>query len=163
MQRYEYKVVAAPRRGEKMRGVKTTEDRFALALTTLMNAMAAEGWDYHRADALPVDERAGLTGGIRTSFQNMLIFRRQLAASKSRDAHQLQVAPASAPAAAAAVAVAAPVAAPVAATPAVSPVAPAEVSADGHPEAAPLRLGAAATPAGIAPALGPAKSELAAG
>lgn len=77
MQRYEYHVVPAPRRGEKARGVKTIEDRFALALTTLMNELGAQGWDYVRADALPVDERAGFTG-TKTTFQNMLVFRRPL-------------------------------------------------------------------------------------
>ena len=75
--RYEFKVVPAPRRGEKARGVKTTEERFALALTGVMNALGAEGWDYVRADTLPVDERAGLTG-TKTSYQNMLVFRRVL-------------------------------------------------------------------------------------
>lgn len=75
--RYEFKVVPAPRRGEKARGLKTTEERFALALTNVMNALGAEGWDYVRADTLPVDERSGLTG-VKTSFQNMLVFRREL-------------------------------------------------------------------------------------
>jgi len=75
MPRYEYKVIPAPRRGEKARGVKTTEERFALALTALMNELGAEGWDYVRADTLPVDERSGLTG-TKTSFQNLLVFRR---------------------------------------------------------------------------------------
>jgi hypothetical protein len=75
MQRFEFKVIPAPKRGEKARGVKTTEDRFALALTTLMNQLGAEGWDYVRADALPCEERAGLTG-TKTTFQNVLVFRR---------------------------------------------------------------------------------------
>lgn len=75
MPRYEFKVIPAPRRGEKARGLKTTEERFALALTTVMNDMGREGWDYVRADTLPVDERAGFTG-TKTSFQNMLVFRR---------------------------------------------------------------------------------------
>lgn len=77
MQRYEFKVVPAPRRGAKARGVKTTEDRFALVLTQLMNSLGAEGWDYVRADTLPCDERAGLTG-TKTTEQNMLVFRRPL-------------------------------------------------------------------------------------
>jgi hypothetical protein len=80
MQRFEFKVIPAPKRGEKARGVKTTEDRFALALTTLMNQLGAEGWDYVRADALPCEERAGLTG-TKTTFQNMLVFRRVIAAT----------------------------------------------------------------------------------
>ena len=75
MQRYEYKVIPAPRKGEKSRGVKTTEDRFALALTSQMNELGREGWEYIRADTLPVDERAGFTG-TKTTFQNMLVFRR---------------------------------------------------------------------------------------
>jgi hypothetical protein len=85
MPRYEYKVIPAPRRGEKARGVKTTEDRFALALTGLMNGLGAEGWDYVRADSLPVDERTGLTG-TKTTFQNMLVFRRELAGEVSAPA-----------------------------------------------------------------------------
>lgn len=72
---FEFKVIPAPRRGEKARGVKTTEERYALALTTLMNEMGREGWDYVRADTLPVDERVGFTG-TKTSYQHMLVFRR---------------------------------------------------------------------------------------
>ncbi len=75
---YEFKVVPAPRRGEKARGVKTTEERFALALTTMMNDFGREGWDYVRADTLPVDERSGLTG-TKTSFHTLLVFRRPVA------------------------------------------------------------------------------------
>lgn len=86
MQRYEYRVIPAPRRGEKARGTRTTEDRFALALTTLMNQMGSEGWEYQRADVLPCDERAGLTGGVKTSFQNMLVFRRPLAVEPQAEA-----------------------------------------------------------------------------
>jgi hypothetical protein len=78
MQRFEYKVIPAPKRGEKARGVKTTEDRFALALTNLMNELGAEGWDYVRADSLPCEERAGFTG-TKTVFQNLLVFRRSVA------------------------------------------------------------------------------------
>ena len=86
MQRFEFKVIPAPKRGEKARGVKTTEDRFALALTTLMNQLGAEGWDYVRADALPCEERVGLTG-TKTTFQNVLVFRRLIVGS-TNDAPQ---------------------------------------------------------------------------
>lgn len=78
MQRFEYKVIPAPKRGEKARGVKTTEDRFAYALTNLMNQLGAEGWDYVRADSLPCEERVGFTGS-KTTFQNVLVFRRAIA------------------------------------------------------------------------------------
>lgn len=80
MQKFEYKAVAAPNRGEKGRGMKTTADRFANALTHVMNDMAREGWEYLRADTLPCEERSGLTS--RTiSFQHVLVFRRLLTAS----------------------------------------------------------------------------------
>ncbi len=78
MQRYEYKVVPAPRKGDKAKGAKTTEARFAHALTRVMNEMAAQGWDYLRTDTLPAEERVGLTGRT-TTFQHMLVFRKELA------------------------------------------------------------------------------------
>jgi len=78
MPRFEYKVVPAPSRGIKAKGVKRAEDRFALALATVMNEHGAEGWDYIRADILPAEERSGLTSK-QTVYHNMLIFRRELA------------------------------------------------------------------------------------
>lgn len=78
MQRYEYKVVPAPVQGEKARGIKSAEDRFALALAHTINALAREGWDYVRCDTLPTEERTGLTKR-RTVYVNLLIFRRPTA------------------------------------------------------------------------------------
>ncbi|MGB8623407.1 MAG: DUF4177 domain-containing protein, partial [Paracoccaceae bacterium] len=78
MMQYEYKVVPAPAKGEKAKGLRSTEDRFAQALSSLMNRMGRDGWEYQRADTLPCEERQGLTGKT-TRFQNMLIFRRPLA------------------------------------------------------------------------------------
>lgn len=72
---YEYKVVPAPHRGERAKGVKGTEARFALSLGNTINAQAAEGWEYVRAETLPCEERSGLTGKT-TTFMNMLVFRR---------------------------------------------------------------------------------------
>lgn len=72
---YEYKVVPAPARGLKAKGVKTPEDRFAHALQTAMNELAADGWEYLRADTLPCEQREGLISKT-TVFQNMLVFRR---------------------------------------------------------------------------------------
>lgn len=74
---FEYKVVPAPERGLKAKGVKGTKARFANVLQTVMNELGAEGWEYQRTDTLPVEERQGLTGKT-TSFQNMLVFRRAL-------------------------------------------------------------------------------------
>lgn len=82
MQRHEYKVIPAPRRGTKAREAKTTEDRFALTLSTLMNDLGRDGWEYVRAETLPCDERVGFTK-TRTVDQTMLIFRRPLAGSSA--------------------------------------------------------------------------------
>lgn len=77
MTKFEYKVLPAPARGVKVKGVKTTEDRFAHALMSVMNDLGEDGWEYVRADTLPCEERTGLTGKT-TRFQNMLIFRREM-------------------------------------------------------------------------------------
>lgn len=78
MQRYEYKVVPAPVRGEKLRGVRTTEDRFANTLGAVLNAQSRDGWDYMHTETMPSEERAGLTR-TRTVYLNLLVFRRQIA------------------------------------------------------------------------------------
>jgi hypothetical protein len=82
MQQYEYKVVPAPQRGEKVRGARTTADRFAAALMTVMNDLGRDGWEYLRADTLPCEERVGLTGKS-SSFLHMLVFRRPVVAPGS--------------------------------------------------------------------------------
>lgn len=75
MTAWEYKIVPAPRRGTKSKGAKTTEDRFALTLEELMNSYGAQGWEFLRSEALPVEERKGFTGKAVTT-QHMLVFRR---------------------------------------------------------------------------------------
>lgn len=76
---YEYKVIPAPAKGVKVKGVKTPEERFARVLEALMNDLGAEGWEYQRADTLPSTERAGLTG-TTTNWRHVLVFRRALRA-----------------------------------------------------------------------------------
>lgn len=76
---YEYKVIPAPTRGLKAKGIKSAEDRFANALETEMNTLAAKGWEYVRADTLPCEQREGLMSKT-TVYQNMLVFRRAKAA-----------------------------------------------------------------------------------
>lgn len=80
MLQYEYHVLPAPRRGEKSRGARTTQERFAQTLTQVMNDLGRQGWEYLRADTLPCEERAGLTGKT-TTWQHVLVFRRVLQAS----------------------------------------------------------------------------------
>ena len=80
MPRYEYKVIPAPKKGLRAKGVRGTELRFANALQELMNEYGAQGWEYQRTDTLPCEERVGLTGKT-TGFQNMLVFRRVVEAA----------------------------------------------------------------------------------
>ena len=75
MPRYEYKVVPAPAKGLKAKGIRSPEARFAHALASAMNELGAAGWSYLRTDTLPAEERAGLTR-TRTTYHNMLVFRR---------------------------------------------------------------------------------------
>ncbi len=77
MQVYEYKVIPAPRRGEKAKGARSVAEKFGVALANVMNAQAKDGWEYQRADTLPCEERVGLTGSA-THFQHMLVFRRAM-------------------------------------------------------------------------------------
>lgn len=78
MLRYEYKVVPAPKKGLRGKGVKGTDGKFAHALEGLMNEHGLEGWEYQRTDTLPCEERSGLTRRT-TTYQDLLVFRRQLA------------------------------------------------------------------------------------
>ncbi|MEP1766380.1 MAG: DUF4177 domain-containing protein [Sulfitobacter sp.] len=75
MIRYEYKVVAAPTKGIKGKGVRGAEAKFSFALQELMNGMAGYGWEYQRAETLPSIERSGLAG-TTTEWRNVLVFRR---------------------------------------------------------------------------------------
>ncbi len=75
MPRYEYKVVPAPAKGLKGKGVRGAEARFSHALQELMNGLSGYGWEYQRAETLPSVERSGLTGST-TEWRNVLVFRR---------------------------------------------------------------------------------------
>jgi hypothetical protein len=77
MAQYEYHVLPAPGRAEKVRGAKTPAERFAGTLTQIMNAMAAEGWEYVRADSLPCEE-GKMFRGKTVSQYNLLVFRREI-------------------------------------------------------------------------------------
>lgn len=96
MPRYEYKVVPAPTKGQKAKGVKTPEGRFALSVQSLMNQLGAEGWEYLRADLLPSEERSGLTG-TAVKWRNLLVFRRAVAEAEDSPVPELLAAPEAGP------------------------------------------------------------------
>lgn len=73
MTAYEYKVLPAPRRGRKSKGIKGAEARFSFALQEVINSEAAQGWQYQRAETLPSEERAGLTSHNMV-WRHVLVF-----------------------------------------------------------------------------------------
>ena len=76
MPTHEYRVVPAPRRGVKAKGLRSPEDRFAHAVEGEINRMAAEGWEFVRSDTLPSEQRSGWFSRPTTVFQTLLVFRR---------------------------------------------------------------------------------------
>tara|TARA_R110000787_G_scaffold51246_3_gene121590 strand:- start:494 stop:982 length:489 start_codon:yes stop_codon:yes gene_type:complete len=96
MPRYEYKVVPAPAKGLKGKGIKGAEARFSHGLQELMNGLAGYGWEYQRAETLPSIERAGLTG-TTTEWRNVLVFRRLREKDTEAFAPELLPAPAAMP------------------------------------------------------------------
>jgi len=78
MTHYEYKVVPAPTKGTKAKGVKTPEGRFANSVQSVLNVQGVDGWEYLRSELLPSDERSGLAGST-TNWRNVLVFRREIA------------------------------------------------------------------------------------
>lgn len=89
---FEYKVVPAPVKGIKTKGVKAPEARFALGVEAAINALAADGWEYLRSDVLPSEERVGLTGS-ETHWRTLLVFRRALVKPPAPDTAQARVEP----------------------------------------------------------------------
>lgn len=82
MTRYEYKVCPSPTKARKAQGVKSPEGRFARTVEELLNAQAADGWEYLRSDILPSDERQGLTS-TQTVYRTLLVFRRPIGAAET--------------------------------------------------------------------------------
>lgn len=78
---YEYKVVPAPQRAVKAKGLKTTAERFAHALAERINAEAAGGWQFVRTETLACEERSRF-GATRMSQQTVMIFTREVGAAR---------------------------------------------------------------------------------
>lgn len=93
MSAWEYRIVPAPTKSLKTRGIKGGENRFAHTLEILMNDMAAEGWEFQRAETLPSIERSGLTG-TTTEWRNVMVFRRARADDTEDFEQELLPAPA---------------------------------------------------------------------
>jgi len=78
---FEYKVIPAPRRGRRGKGIKGAPGRFAYAIEVAINEMAEDGWDFVRAETLGADEREGMMRRLTETFHAVLVFRREKAAA----------------------------------------------------------------------------------
>lgn len=78
MSNYEFKVIPAPRKAEKIKGVRNGDDRFAHTITNTINTLAEDGWEYLRAESLPVDEKASMIGKSVEKYLSLLVFRREM-------------------------------------------------------------------------------------
>jgi hypothetical protein len=73
---FDYKVVPAPRRLKRVKGIKDPNELFAHTLTEAINAIAREGWEYVRAESLTAEEVRGLFRRRVEFTESMLVFRR---------------------------------------------------------------------------------------
>jgi hypothetical protein len=76
MSEYDYKVVPAPKRARRMKGVRTAEELFALTLTEAINEVARQGWEYVRAEHMPAEASRGWFRSAVAEEQTVLVFRR---------------------------------------------------------------------------------------
>lgn len=75
---HEYKVIPAPRRGKRGKATKGPAGRFAYAVESTLNEMAADGWEFVRAETLGADEREGVMRRKVETFHGVLVFRREI-------------------------------------------------------------------------------------
>lgn len=76
MSQYDYKVVPAPRRLKRIRGVNSPGELCAATLAETLNAVAREGWEYLRADQVAAAQEGGWFRRGREVVETVLIFRR---------------------------------------------------------------------------------------
>lgn len=76
MQHYEYKLVPAPEKSGKHKGLKGAA-LFAATLEKVINPLAAQGWQYLRSDILPEETRTGLMSR-GTVYRTLMVFQRPL-------------------------------------------------------------------------------------
>ncbi len=72
---YDYKVVPAPRRMKQVRGVKSSDELFALTLSDAINEQARQGWEYLRSESLTAETPSGWFRRGRAETQTVLVFR----------------------------------------------------------------------------------------
>lgn len=76
--RYEYLALPAPSQTKSAKGQKTAVDRLAVAMTEMINKMAAEGWEFMRTETLTVEDRPHRFSKTVERIETVVVFRRDL-------------------------------------------------------------------------------------
>ena len=74
--RHVYKIVPAPTDAPKVKGVRGAAARYASGLEGVLAEMARGGWEYLRADTMPVTAAQGFLRRKETRPETFLVFRR---------------------------------------------------------------------------------------
>ena len=77
MSEYEYKVVPAPRRSDKIEGLNKGDDPFSLTVASTLNEHGRGGWEYVCSERLPCQRRKWLVFKVQSN-DDVLVFRRRL-------------------------------------------------------------------------------------
>jgi hypothetical protein len=76
MSYYDYKIVPAPKRAKKVKGVSGAADLFALTLNDAVNELARQGWEYYCSEQLSIQTPGGWLSRSRTEEHTVLVFRK---------------------------------------------------------------------------------------
>ena len=76
MTHYDYKVIPAPKKVKRVKGVSAADELFAVTLTDAINEVARQGWEYVRAERLPAEAPRGWLRAAKAEELAVLVFRR---------------------------------------------------------------------------------------
>ncbi len=76
---FDYKVVPAPHRSKKAKGISDPAELFALTLTDAINEHARDGWEYLRAENMATQTPRGFLKRATEESVAVLVFRRERA------------------------------------------------------------------------------------
>ena len=77
---FEYRLLPKPSASKKAKGLKTVPERFAHALTEMLNIEAKSGWEFVGQETFSVDEKSSVMKKTKHTDLTYLVFRRTIAA-----------------------------------------------------------------------------------
>ena len=79
---FEYKLLPVPAPAKKAKGRKTMPERFAHALSEVLNEQAKDAWEFSGQEAFSLEEKGGMMGKDKTVELHYLVFRREVGVSE---------------------------------------------------------------------------------